>query len=271
MRRPSTPFLILLFAVFAFMTVAAASADITDAEARLLWIVRDPERIEPAAIGDTARLLARNFRAMLDRAETRDLPLAVPLDLWTTATGGSLFAARMGAVIALFVLALILRWIMRRLGIRQRLADIVIVAALALISIAGVLLLELGSYGPPVSGVVARYQSERTPAEPVITVFSEDSPLGYYQAHLDLRRGIGIDLGWRDFTNDEVERAVANMDSGPIWVITDGYDNLGLTDALTATGRRLTFCRGKYHRTSAMRYDFADGDTEIQDYCVHDS
>src|SRR5690349_7719311 len=111
MRRPSIPFLILLFAVFVVLTIAASNADITDAEARLLWIVRDPERVEPAAIGDTARLLARNFRAMLDRAETHDLPLAVPLDVWTTAAGASLFAARMAAVGALFAIAAVLTWL----------------------------------------------------------------------------------------------------------------------------------------------------------------
>lgn len=259
MRRPSITFLILLFAIFVGLTVAAASADITDAEARLLWIVRDPERVEPAAIGDTARLLARNFRAMLDRAETRDLPLAVPLDLWTTLLGGSIFAARMGAVAALFVVAMIIRWVLRRLGVRQRLGNILVVAALALTSVAAVILLELGSYGPPVSGVVASYQAERHPTEPVITVFSDDSPLGYYQAQVDLRRGIGIDLGWREFSPEEIERAVANLGAGAVWLFVEDYVRYAAIDqALEATGRRAALCEGRYQRAAVIRYDMIE-------------
>jgi hypothetical protein len=268
MRRPSITFLLLLFALFAVLTVAAANADITDAEARLLWIVRDPERIEPASISDTARLLTRNFRAMLDRAETRDLPLAVPLDIWTTLTGGSIFAARMpvACIICLGAAVFI------RLVSRRRRGNLLI-AALSIIAI-GVALQAIISAPPyylSTQAVVREYRFTRSLDEPVITVFRDDSPLGYYQAQYNLRRGIGVDLGWREFTSDEVERVVANMGSGPIWVIADGYDTLGLNDVLTATGRRLTFCWGKYRWTSAMRYDFADGDTAIQDYCVHDS
>ena len=256
MRRPSITFLLFLFAIFALLTFAAASADITDAEARLLWIVRDPERVEPASISDTARLLARNFRAMLDRAAARDLPLTVPLDLWTMLVGGSVFAARMGAVAALFAVALILRWIMRRLGFRKRLADILIVTALALISVAGALLLALGSYGPPVSGVVASYQAERRPAEPVITVFSDDSSLGYYQAQVDLRRGVGIDLGWREFTPEEIARAAASLGSGTVWLIVEDYQRYAVIDqTLTAAGRRAALCEGRYQRAAVIRYE----------------
>lgn len=256
MRRPSITFLLLLFAVFAFLTIAAANADITDAEARLLWIVRDPERVEPAAISDTARLLARNFRAMLDRAETRDLPLAVPLDIWTTLAGGSVFAARMGVVAALFVAAILLTWLLRRLGLRRSLTHIIVVTVLALSAIAGFVLLELGSYGPPVSGVVARYQAERTPAEPVITVFTDDSPLGYYQAQVDLRRGIGVDLGWREFTPEEIERVVANLGSGTVWLFVENYRHYAEVDqALAATGRRAAMCEGRYQRAAVIRYD----------------
>jgi hypothetical protein len=256
MRRPSITFLLLLFALFAVLTVAAANADITDAEARLLWIVRDPERVEPASISDTARLLTRNFRAMLDRAETRDLPLAVPLDVWTTLTGGSLFAARMAAVVALFLFAAVLTWLMRRLGIRRPLAGKILVVTLGIIALVGAVFLEFSTYGPPVSGVVARYQAERQPTEPVITVFSDDSPLGYYQAQVDLRRGIGIDLGWREFTAEEIDRAVANLGSGTVWLFVEDYRRYAAIDpALAATGRRATLCEGRYQRAAVIRYD----------------
>lgn len=265
MRRPSISFLTILFAVFAFLTVAAANADITDAEARLLWIVRDPERVEPAAIGDTARLLARNFRAMLDRAGTGDLPLAVPLDIWTTATGGSIFAARIGVIIALFGVTAVLTWLIRRFGIRRAPAGKLVVVALLLMAIAGVLLLEFGSYGPPVSGVVASYQAERHPAEPVITVFSDDSPLGYYQAQVDLRRGVGVDLGWRKFKSEEIERVASSLGPGTVWLIVEDYDYIvELTDqALRDTGRRAVSCNGRYPGEAVIRYDRVGADTDI--------
>ena len=259
MRRPSIPFLILLFAVFVVLTVAAANADITDVEARLLWIVRDPERVEPAAINDTARLLARNFRAMLDRAETRDLPLAVPLDIWTTATGGSLFAARMAVVAALFIAAAALALVMRRLGIRRPLAGKLLVIALGLIALSGAALLEFSTYGPHISSAIETYRTARHPTEPVVTVFSDYSPLGYYQAQLDLRRGIGVDLGWREFTVEEIERAAANLGSGPVWLIVEDYQRYAQIDqALDATGRRAALCEGRYQRAAVIRYDVMD-------------
>jgi len=196
---------------------------------------------------------------MLDRAGTRELPLAVPLDIWTTLTGGSLFAARYAAVIAFFVFTGVLTWLMRRLGIRRPLAGKILIVVLGVIALSGAALLALGSYGPPVSGVVASYQAERHPAEPVITVFSDDSPLGYYQAQVDLRRGVGIDLGWRDFTPEEIDRAAANLRDGPVWLIVGDYRRYALIDqALEATGRRAVSCQGRYQRAAVIRYDGID-------------
>lgn len=254
----------ILFAIFAVLTIAAATADITDAEARLLWIVRDPERIEPAAIGDTARLIGRNFRAMLDRAETRDLPLAVPLDVWTMIAGGSIFAARLPAVLfACLIIAAAIRLIWRYFHGR-----IAVITFLTFMLLCCGLCINIYIFHyfflTSTDAVVQAYRAERAVEEPVITAFMDDSPLGYYQAQYDLRRGIGVDLGWRDFSDDEIERAAANLGSQPVWLIVEDYRGYSsINQALQTAGYRAVSCQGRYQRAAVIRYDRVEADTDV--------
>lgn len=261
MRRPSASFLILLFVAFALLTVAAASAEITDDEARLLWIVRDPERVEPAAIGDTARLLVRNFRAMLDRAETRELPLAAPLDVWTTLAGGSVFAARLAVLFGMCVAAsLIARFVGRRNARRAAaLGGFVLLFSLA--AAASAVVSEWMATDTRPSSLVPEYIDARPITEPVITLFRDDSQLGYYHARVNLRRGIGIDLGWRTFTIDEVEHVIDALRDEPVWVVGDGWRDMAIDSVLRATGRTTTWCFGRSGGTEAQRYEFANEET----------
>jgi hypothetical protein len=255
MRRPSIPFLILLFAVFAVLTIAAANADITDTEARLLWIVRDPERVEPAAIGDTARLLARNFRAMLDRAGTGDLPLAVPLDLWTTLTGGSIFAARLSLVLLFCTGIAVLYTLLRRSRLSLRYVATLVLGVASLYACG---FLNNRLFVVPVMPVIEEFLVERRAAEPVITNFRDDSPLGYYQAQYDLRRGLAINLGWRDFTDEEITGVVENLGSGPIWLLLGNWNDDPYLSMLKSRGRMLTWCEAA-HNVLIMRFEVSDG------------
>lgn len=255
MRRHFMPPLILLL-LFAFLTHAAANSNIREAEARLLWIVRDPERVKPAAIGDTARVLMRNFRVMLDRAEGRDLPLAAPLDLWTLAAGGSLFAARIGAITALFAAAAALKWLTRRLTFSRQWAGKLAAVALIAGAIALMLIFQAGRDGGDPGELMRRYQATRQPSEPVITVFRDDSPLGYYQAQMDLRRGVGIDLGWREFTPDEIAQAAAKLGQGPVWVIAPDEARFAVIDAaLQQAGFGAVSFDERLRQAIVVRYD----------------
>jgi hypothetical protein len=255
MRRPSITFLILLFAIFVFLTVAAANADITDAEARLLWIVRDPERVEPAAISDTARLLARNFRVMLDRAGTRDLPLVVPLDVWTTLAGGSIFVARLSVVLLFCTGAALLYALLRRSRIHLRSAAILVFGISGLYA-CSFLNNQLFSY--PSMPVIAEYLVERHATEPVITNFRDDSPLGYYQAQYNLRGGIGIDLGWRAFSSEEITVIVENLGSEPVWLMLGDWNDDPYLSIFKSKRRTLTWCKAA-HNLLVMRFEVSDG------------
>lgn len=248
-RRVPYGLLALLFAAFVALSFTASVVDISRDEARLLWIVRDPERLEPAAIGDTVRLIGRNMRAMLDRADTRDLPLAVPLDVWTMLAGGSVFAARLPVVLlACLVMAVALRLTAPR---STRLARGIGYA----VPVAGVLLYALSP--TTLAPTVADYMRTRQPTEPVLTLFRDDSPLGYYQAQVNIRRGIGVDLGWQTFSDQDIERVVGNLGTETVWLVFDVAADTTferLNASLLDSGRKLTRCRGAYTEIAVVRY-----------------
>ena len=102
--------------------------------------------------------------------------------------------------------------------------------ALALASIAalGVWLITPADSLP---APVAQYQAARAHSEPALTFAPPDSPLGYAQARYNLRAGMGIDLGWREFAADELAEIVSKLDPArPVWLI-GAPDHLGLNTA----------------------------------------
>ena len=257
MRRPLFTFLILLFAVFAVLTIAAANADITDAEARLLWIVRDPERVEPAAIGDTARLLVRNFRAMLDRAAARELPLAVPLDLWTTLAGGTIFAARLLIALLICIGISFLYVLLRSMSVSSRYLTRLMFGLICLY-VFYFFINQLFSFTN--MPVIAEYLAERHATEPVITEFRDDSPLGYYQAQYNLRRGISINLGWRNFTNEEISGITDKLRNEPVWLVLGDWNDDPYLGIFKSKGLTLTWCEVA-HNLLIMRFEVSDRPT----------
>lgn len=253
MRRVSVRNLIVLFAIFFVTARFASQVDVGSGEARLLWIVRDTDKIEPAAFNDVARLIARNFRTMIDRAELTELPLAAPLDLWTMLAGGSIFAARLPVVLACCIAAAALMRTARRFGRRLPMGVGWSVLVLAMIAY----------FVSPMRLVrtIDDYRASRLPDEPVITLFREDSPLGYYQAQVDLRRGIGVDLGWRAFNSEEIARVVGNLGQNTVWLLLDVDADVQyelVNTALLDAGRTLTRCRGLATHIAALRYEFTD-------------
>lgn len=222
----------LLLAAFALLAFGASLHDISPTEARLMWAVRDPEPLAPASIADTGRLVVRNFRAMINRADIGQLPLALPLDVWSLAVGQSIFAARMGGVLALLLATMLALRLVPR-------------AALAL----GVILLAGGLFSvltarAPLAHLLQTYQAARTPDIPVLTDFAPDSPAGYHQASVDLRRGIAVDVGWRDFDAAEYAQIAANLGQLDVWLISDltRGQSAAIEAALIATGRRPLWC-----------------------------
>lgn len=243
MRRPSPAALAIIFATFAVLTTFSSLIGVTEAEARLLWIVRDPERVEPASPTDSARRAVRNLQTMLDRAATTDLPVAVPLDVWTMAAGGSAFAARLPVVLLACLIAALA---LRRL---PRTAVFAVPLALALLAMGGIL---AASENPPAEPEIRAYLDERHPAEPVVTGFQPHSTWGYYQAQYDLRRGVAVDLGWRAFADDEIARVIGNLGDLPVWLVGA---NSAIERAVLETGRVPAWPTGVYFQP-IRRYDF---------------
>lgn len=241
--------LILFFAALVLLIFGAARHDVSEAEARLLWIVRDPQPLEPAAISDTARIMVANFREMLARAAVPELPLAAPLDVWTLAAGGTVFAARIGVILVLGVVALVAARILRRFSPSAPLVIALVLLAGGLISVI--------TASAPLEALVADYRGLRTPETPVITAFGEDSPLGYHQARHDLRRGMAVNLGWRDFSAAELAQIVDNLGSGDIWLIGETTpQTAAIETAITASGRAAVWC-GNAPDTLIRRYAHA--------------
>ena len=251
--RVPVRYLLLVFAVFVVTARFASQVDVDAREAQLLSIVRDTDKIEPAAFNDVARLIARNFRTMIDRAELTELPVAVPLDLWTMLVGGSIFAARLPAALACCIAAAALMRAARRFG--RRLPMAAGWAVLVLVSIV--------YFISPMRLVrtIDEYRATRAPTEPVLTLFRDESPLGYYQAQVDLRRGIGVDLGWRAFNSEEIARVAGNLGDGTVWVLLDVDADMPFEQvnaALIESGRALTRCRGLATHIAVLRYEVTE-------------
>jgi hypothetical protein len=221
--------------VLALLTVLAAlKPTVSPAEAWWLWVARDPVPVRAASIGDTARAA----RDLLTEAVERSgggihAPLAALTEGWTWLAGDSVEGLRWGVVLlALLGAAVIVRLV-------GRFSRPLMNGALALMSIAA---LGVWFITPtdPMPDSVARYQAARARTEPTLTFGAPDSPLGYAQARYDLRAGMGIDLGWREFTTDELTEIVSKLDpTRPVWLIgaPDHPCLIAVQSALADSGR----------------------------------
>lgn len=65
------------------------------------------------------------------------------------------------------------------------------------------------------------YLANRNPLHPALTAFAPGSVIEYYDDRFGLRRGVAVDLAWREFSQDEVNAVVEKIIPGktPIWVI----------------------------------------------------
>ncbi|MCU0500052.1 MAG: hypothetical protein MUF87_22110 [Anaerolineae bacterium] len=74
---------------------------------------------------------------------------------------------------------------------------------------------------PDWPGQWAQYLTERDPRHPVIVAWTPESIPAAYDHALQLRRGISVDLGWRDFDPTELSAILNRLTVGdqPVWVI----------------------------------------------------
>jgi len=181
-----------------------------------------------------------NLSTALHRSEGGlKLPVAAALESWTWLAGDSLEALRWGGVL----LAGLAAAVMVRLA-RRRVPHTTLRVLSILFVFAPTLLFLQPS--DRLAYELEHQQSLRGHADPVLTFFSESSRLGYYQYRYDLRAGMGIDLGWREFTPQELIDIADKLDSTrPIWLIAPSYthpDVLALSGQLTReNGRQIQY------------------------------
>jgi hypothetical protein len=254
-------FPVLFSCVFLLIFFAAAlnqPDNVSEAEARLLWIVRDSVEVRPALPRDAARAFLKNVQTTLERTSSQPLliPYTLLLDAWTWIAGDSaeitrIFCIycvmigvagvlsirhRVSLIVLLFVPVLVLA--ARQIGV---VSFLVMIAALMMAvlwrmrrsnsavyvaaGITAALLLislpELLTPTPDWHTAVVTYLQQRNPLEPAITSFTPDSSAGYYDYRYGLRQGIAPDLAWRDFSPTEIEMIVSRLTQGsyPLWLI----------------------------------------------------
>lgn len=225
-RRPSLTTRLYIFLAL-MIALAALKPTASPAEAWWLWVTRDPAPVRVGSIGEAARAA----RDLLTEAAGRsgggiNTPIAALTEGWTWLAGDSVEGLRWGVVLLALLGAAV---IVRLVGCFSR---PLINGALALMSIAalGVWFITPAN---PLPAAVAQYQAVRARTEPALTFGAPDSPLGYAQARYDLRAGMGIDLGWREFTAEELADIVGKLDRArPVWLI-GAPDHPGLVTART--------------------------------------
>ncbi|HEX2621811.1 MAG TPA: hypothetical protein VHL11_16755, partial [Phototrophicaceae bacterium] len=271
----------VLLAVVLLLIAAAAlyhqPDSVTPDEARLMWVVRDEVKLQPAAPREFARTALNNVTTSLNRARTEGIFPLYPLILkgWTWLAGDDVRATRLLTLMWLlvglvllasflhpylqdhftlltwllligwfpplvvigrqvnalpfwFALVLLILLIGRRIWYGKSIAQPgdISVSRGRLIFITALLALELIAYRvlipspPDWNGTIARYLVARDTLHPALTAFSPDSVAGYYAAHEPLRAGIALDLGWREFTLDEIDTIIGKLDAAaPVWVV----------------------------------------------------
>ncbi|PJF22556.1 MAG: hypothetical protein CUN56_05395 [Phototrophicales bacterium] len=65
---------------------------------------------------------------------------------------------------------------------------------------------------------IRQLNQRRDLTDVTITNYLAQHPLAYYQRHETVQQGISLDLGWRDFSPQEIDALLAHIDS-PIWLI----------------------------------------------------
>lgn len=241
--------LLLLFGIYLWL----ARSGLTQAEARVLWTVRDdvPLNVAPR---DTLRGLRTNVEQMVDRAEPLLLlPYYFVLDAWVTFTGESVLAARyFSALCILLAAALATRWQsmlvaggigalpaatvhvyavgilvlcviaarIRPLGVRKKDRIGLLRSAAAIVGVVIAVVIVGGR--PDWADAIEDFNAIRTADEPSISGFAVDTPLAHYdrQPSTHFRQWITVDSGWRDFSPTEIEQIVGAMGgAAAIWLI----------------------------------------------------
>ncbi len=208
----SAAILLLMLAMLGALAVLRPAP--TEGEAWWLWVTRDVVDVEPAAPRDVLRGVRDNLVSALERSGGGlHLPAAAVLEGWTWLAGDSLEGLRWGGLLAVLTGAALMFRLLRRIS---RTLAVGWLGAL----IVGAGLLWLMSAPNPWPAAVRAYHAQRDRNQPALTTFSEDSVAGYYHARHNLRAGLGIDLGWRAFSPEEMVGIVNRMSATqPLWLI----------------------------------------------------
>jgi hypothetical protein len=90
------------------------------------------------------------------------------------------------------------------------------------ISVAIIANISLLSARPDWPGAMKAFNRSRRAGEPIIMAFDQKSPLAHYyrQDTSDIDQGIAVDVGWRDFSGEEIKEIVDAIDATiSVWII----------------------------------------------------
>lgn len=216
-RRTALSWIIFaLLVAFLAAVFNSAHADVSVNEARTLWIVRDVVQVEPAALRDVASAVISNGREALARTQFPESIYVLLLEGWTRLFGETIFAVRLlTAFLGIIVLAVIFRLVYKVLGIPRTTLKAVGFGILALLLVR--VLTPTISWLPTITDL----QGVRAPTEPAIIDFAPFSPAAYYDLRYGLKRGLALDLAWRDPDPAIMQEYVEQLTRTqvPVWVM----------------------------------------------------
>jgi hypothetical protein len=207
----------VLIGLFVFLMFRQSWQDIAPFEASTLYTTRDIVQVETASPGDMLRAARVNLDSAFSRASETGLtlPYALAVDGWSWLAGESVVGLRYGFALLVMLSAALMARVSRRW---DRTRDATVMPVLLLSMIVLLRLAGLSYIRWPVT--LDEYLAVRAPDEPALTAFAPGSIGDYYDAAYGLRQGMGINLGWREFSGAEVAAVLENLDdSRPIWLL----------------------------------------------------
>ncbi len=232
MRRPDAPRwgLAALIVLGALLLSSARVHSLRPDEAWLAWALHyDPteitgQRWQIDTVGDALRFARDDVAQAWVRLSTAPPPARASgmlLNGWALLAGDSEAALRLPLVWAALVLsALGLRGLWAARWTRR-------LMALVPLALAGGIGLWLAQPAPDWRGFIAAVAAQRAADQAAFIAWEPHSVIAYYDRRTPIRVGVSVDVGWRDFSPDELADLVARFDDyETIWLLIDGRAEL---------------------------------------------
>lgn len=122
--------------------------------------------------------------------------------------------------------ALIMAWALRHVRLPGRLCGPALSRPLTVLLLLWLVYTQLAMYTefwpdkPRWNEAAAQLAASRQPLEPALFDLNPSSVAAYYARQWDLRRGITVDVAWRDHTPEEMRVIVDNLENAPaVWAV----------------------------------------------------